>query len=55
MRNKKLHRWRWGLWKLFLKEKMRLQFLKKNGKYGVYFKQEGFNAARITIIFLLEP
>jgi adenine-specific DNA-methyltransferase len=45
MRNKKLHRWRWGF-ETFLERKDEITILKKNGKYGIYFKQEGFNAAK---------
>ena len=45
MRNKKLHRWRWGF-ETFLERKDEITVLKKNGNYGVYFKQEGFNAPK---------
>lgn len=45
MRNKKLHRWRWGF-DTFLERKDEITVLKKNGNYGVYFKQEGFNAPK---------
>lgn len=45
IRNKKLHRWRWGI-DTFVERKDEITILNKNGKYGVYFKQEGFNAPK---------
>ena len=45
MRNNKLHRWRWGI-ETFLDRKNEISVLIKNGNFGVYFKQDGFNAPK---------
>ena len=44
-RNNKLHRWRWGI-ETFLERKKEIIILNKNGKYSIYFKQQGYNAPK---------
>ena len=45
LRNKKLHRWRWGI-DTFIERKNEIVILNKNGKYNVFFKQQGYNPAK---------
>jgi len=44
-RNNKLHRWRWGF-DTFLDRKDEIVIKNTNGKFGVFFKQSGFNAPK---------
>ena len=50
MRNKKLHRWRWGM-DTFRERINEVVIVKKDKKYGVYFKQQGFNPAKNILKF----
>lgn len=45
IRNKKLHRWRWGI-DTFIERKEEIVIKYTNEKYGVFFKQSGFNAPK---------
>lgn len=45
MRNKKLHRWRWGI-ETFIERRNEVVVQEKGGEYYVYFKQQGFNAPK---------
>ena len=45
MRNKKLHRWRWGI-ETFIERKNEVIIQEKSGKYSAFFKQDGFNAPK---------
>jgi len=49
-RNKKLHRWRWGL-ETFIERKEEIVILKKDNEFNVAFKQEGLNPPKNYLNF----
>jgi adenine-specific DNA-methyltransferase len=50
IRNKKLHRWRWGI-ETFLERKDEIVITKIKSGYGIYFVQKGFNAPKNVLNF----
>lgn len=50
LRNNLLHRWRWGL-ETFKERQHEIVVEKKNNKYGVSFRQSGFNAPKNLMSF----
>jgi adenine-specific DNA-methyltransferase len=50
MRNKKLHRWRWGI-ETFMERKDEIVVTKTKSGYGISFTQKGFNAPKNVLNF----
>jgi len=49
-RNKKLHRWRWGI-DTFIERKNEIVIQKSDNKFSAYFKQGGFNSPKNYLNF----